>query len=104
MRFKMQQQALVFKYPKSPGYKKTGTSSEAAKAIKPKVSTIRDQVFEVLQSEALTADEVASALDMSILTVRPRCSELLRMGLIEETGTRRLNDSGKFAEVLRAKW
>lgn len=100
----MQQQALEFKYPKSPGYKKSGTSKEAAKAIKPKANTIRDQVFEVLQSEALTADEVASALDMSILTIRPRCSELLRMGLIEETGTRRLNDSGKFAEVLKAKW
>lgn len=99
----MQQQLDFNNYPNSPGYKKSGTSKLAARAIKPRVNSIRNQVYEVLQSEALTADEVAEALDLSILTVRPRCSELLRMGLIEETGTRRLNDSGKLAEVLRAK-
>lgn len=98
------QQTLNFKYPRSPGWKKDGTSKDAAMAVRTKANPIRNQVFEVLQSEALTADEVAEVLGLSILTVRPRCSELLRLGLIEETGTRRLNNSGKFADVLRAKW
>lgn len=101
----MSQLAMKFDgYPNSPGWKKDGTSKLAARAIKPRANSIRNQVLEVLQHEALTADEVAEALDLSILTVRPRCSELLKLGLIEETGVRRLNDSGKLAEVLRAKW
>lgn len=100
----MQQQTLNFSgYPNSPGWKKRGTSSEAARAIKPHANTLRNQVLEVLQHEEMTADEAAAAIGKTPFSVRPRITELFRLGLIEETGVRRLNDSGSFAAVWRAK-
>jgi predicted ArsR family transcriptional regulator len=47
----------------------------------------------------LTADEIAAALDESVLAVRPRVSELFHAGLIEKTGDRRPNASGLCAHV-----
>jgi len=47
----------------------------------------------------LTADEIAAALDESVLAVRPRVSELFHAGLIEKTGERRRNHSGLCAHV-----
>jgi predicted ArsR family transcriptional regulator len=47
----------------------------------------------------LTADEIAAALDESVLAVRPRVSELFHAGLIEKTGERRPNASGLCAHV-----
>mgnify|MGYP000322982922 CR=1 FL=1 len=50
----------------------------------------------------LTADECAAVLGESVLSIRPRFSELLGAGLIRETGQRRRNASGKMADVLVA--
>jgi predicted ArsR family transcriptional regulator len=50
-----------------------------------------------------TADEVAKDLNLSVLSVRPRVSELNRTGKIEQTGGRRKNDSGMTATVWRVK-
>jgi hypothetical protein len=50
----------------------------------------------------LTADQVARRVEQSILTIRPRCSELKRAGFLEPTGERRVNDSGMSAGVLKA--
>lgn len=100
----MEQQILdLNKYPNSPGWKKDGTSKDAARRIKKCSVTLREQVLEVLKHEELTSDEVATALGKSILSIRPRVTELFSRGLIEETGARRLNDSGAFAAVWRAK-
>lgn len=90
-------------YPSSPGFKRAGTSEEAAKAIAPKAATLRDQVLAALKEHALTADECATYLRRSILSVRPRLSELEALHLIEDTGRRRMNISGKSAIVWRAK-
>jgi predicted ArsR family transcriptional regulator len=48
-----------------------------------------------------TADEIAKDLNLSILSVRPRVSELHRSGEIEQTGGRRKNESGMTATVWR---
>lgn len=89
-------------YPHAPGFKRQGTSAEAAKAVKSRAATLRDEVLQVLARAALTADEVAERLGESVLSVRPRLSELSARGLIAETGARRQNASGKMASVWRA--
>jgi predicted ArsR family transcriptional regulator len=49
---------------------------------------------------ALTADTLAERLDLSILYVRPRVSELVKQARIVASGDRGLNASGKLAR----KW
>jgi DNA-binding Lrp family transcriptional regulator len=46
-----------------------------------------------------TADEIAKDLNLSVLSVRPRVSELKRLGKIKQTGARRKNESGMTATV-----
>jgi hypothetical protein len=48
-----------------------------------------------------TADEIAKDLNFSVLSVRPRVSELNRTGKIKQTGARRKNESGMTATVWR---
>jgi hypothetical protein len=63
--------------------------------------SIREQVFDCIAfSEGLTPDEVARRLAISVLTVRPRCSELVRRGRLVDSGERRANASGRLAKVL----
>lgn len=100
----MNQLAMRFdKYPNTPGWKKSGTSSDAANKMKPHSSTLRNQVLEALRHEEMTADEAAAAIGKTPFSVRPRVTELAKLGLIEESGVRRLNDSGSFAVVWRVK-
>ena len=71
-----------------------------------KAPTLRELCKAALQASdaGLTADEVAEVLDQSILSIRPRLTELGRLGDIEDTGERRKNQSGKKAIVWRMKW
>lgn len=89
-------------YPHQPGYRREGTSRRAAEAMKPRAPTLRDKVIMALKVEEMTADETAAALDKSILSIRPRFSEALALGLIADTGRTRANDSGVQATVWRA--
>lgn len=91
------------RYPTEPGYQMMETSFDAAKAVKPKASTLRDSVLALLRQRAMSADEVAGVLGESVLTIRPRVAELKRLGLIEETGQRHKNKSGKLATVWKVK-
>ena len=91
-------------YPDHPGWKAPGTSQQAAVRMAPQVTGLRARVLHSLKAGgAGTADEIADRLNVSILSIRPRFSELNRLGLIEETGERRSNDSGAAANVWRAK-
>lgn len=54
---------------------------------------VREKVLKALSKDR-TADEVASLLSLSVLSVRPRITELRNAGLIEKTGQRRKNASG----------
>ena len=58
---------------------------------------------QLLEQNELTADEVAERLGQSVLSVRPRISELKAKGKIEATAKRRCNVSGKRAVVWRKK-
>ena len=86
------------KYPHKPGWKRTGTSLEAARKISKSAET-RTKIIELLLEQPRTADEIATALGLSVLYVRPRFSELVALGLICETGERRKNDSTMSASV-----
>ena len=94
----------LFSYPAHPGAKERGgTSEEAANAIRPRAAILRDRVLRLLKAgQDLTADEIATALRESVLSVRPRVTELYRDRLIEKTPLRRKNASGMSATVWRA--
>lgn len=84
-------------YPDEAGWKTTGTSHDAAQSVD--ATLLRERVRTVLACEPLTADEVADILGESVLSIRPRCSELRRLGVIFDSMARRRNRSGKFAIV-----
>jgi len=87
-------------YPHTPGYKDNDTSKDAAKDIELIAPTVRAKVMlSLFMCGSQTADEVADHLDLSILTVRPRFSELRLVGEIKDSGVRRSNKSGKMAKV-----
>lgn len=86
-------------YPASPGYKAHGTSRAAAESVKPRAATLRDKALALLKDASLTADEVAAKLGETVLAIRPRITELKRMGEIEDTGRVRRNASGVMASV-----
>ncbi len=90
-------------YPDTPGSKGTdGTSQDAADAIAPIACHLRLMALLALShlGEA-TALEVVAATGLTRESIQPRLSELRGMGLVEATGARRRNPSGKSAAVLR---
>lgn len=92
-------------YPAIPGSKVGGTSSAAARAIKPGAAQLRKLALADVIGAGIggtTTDETAQRLGRSILSIRPRFSELLANGLIKKTGLRRTNESGMSATVWRA--
>lgn len=93
-------------YPLTPGYKTTGTSKEAATAMQPTAGTVREEVLNAVKASGrrgMTADEAATWLGYSVLTVRPRFSELKTSLLIIDSGLRRKNTSGINAIVWVAR-
>jgi predicted XRE-type DNA-binding protein len=93
----------LFDYPQSPGYRRTDTSREAAESIAPKAEDLRSKVMRMLRAGSMTADEIATILEIDKLSIRPRVSELVKMGKIYDTGMRHRNASGKRAVVWGAK-
>lgn len=94
---------MVNAYPHIPGAKGLdGTSQDAVKSIKPCVSYLRRVAMHSLGKlgEATVLEAVAVA-KVTRESLQPRFSELRAMGLVEPTGARRRNPSGKCAAVLR---
>lgn len=89
----------LFRYPDGPGYRNQDTSKLAAEAMSASAPLLRERCLAVLAFGPKTPDEVAQRLDLSILSVRPRFTELARMGRITDTGQRRRNASGRMAKV-----
>lgn len=88
------------RYPEVAGYKDRDTSKKAAESID--AGTLRADCLRALATLGKgTADMVAFYLDASVLSIRPRFTELLKMGKIEDTGERWKNDSGRSAKVWR---
>ncbi len=88
-------------YPNVPGFKVDGPSREAAVKEIGRAKTLRDRVVEVLRYGDKTADEVAMTMNETVLAVRPRLSELVKAGRIEDTGRRTPNESGHKATIWR---
>lgn len=90
----------LFRYPGSPGAQDRDTSRDAAQAIAPQAALLRGKALAVVEgSNGLTADEVAGRLGLSILSIRPRLTELSRLGKVRDGGSRRKNKSGRNAIV-----
>ena len=82
----------------------TDTSEKAAKDMKSRAPLLRERTLEqISNSTGLTADEIAANLGESILSIRPRVSELAKRGLVIKTDRTRRNHSGKAAIVWRAR-
>lgn len=91
-------------YPHVAGSKESSTSREAAVAIEAtgKAQRLRGLVLDWFRAgNTGTADECTHALGEDILSIRPRCAELHKQGLICQTGERRRADGGRSAHVWR---
>lgn len=96
------EQLDLLDYPYTPGWQKPETSIEAAETIAPQGKRLQAMVLGAIAEagdHGRTADEVATRLDLTPFTARPRCTELRQLGLIEDSGFRRENDSGSRAIV-----
>ena len=94
---------MADRYPDDPGAKgPDGTSQDAADAIAPSVPHLRRVAMLALArlGEA-TPLEVVAVAGVAREALQPRFSELRAMGMVEPTGARRRNPSGKYAAVLR---
>lgn len=94
-------------YPARPGYKERTTSKDAADVVEPNSSILRERAYNTLLAageDGLTADQVAAALDESVLAIRPRITELSKADppRIVPTGARRKNESKLMAKVWKA--
>lgn len=95
-------------YGDLPGFKEPMTSRDAAIAMRREAANIRALVFAAISAAGpggLSADEVALKLNRSVLSVRPRLTELgpKHLDKIEKTGKRRTNLSGMYAAVWRER-
>ena len=95
-------------YDSEAGYKVNGPSQEAAETIQPRAALLRELVLDAFKltekafkGDGMTADEAAALIGESILSIRPRLSELVSKGQLVDTGTRRKNASGRPATVWR---
>lgn len=92
----------LFTYPTDPGWKKTDTSRDAAKDMAGKAGKLRAAVLDTLWRHGpLTTEEIAVWAGHGYASIQPRTSELRLAGRIEDSGERRLNNSGKRAIVWR---
>lgn len=92
------------RYPDAPGFKEGDTSRKAAESVAPTAPHIRAGVLASLRAAGrggLTPDECAADLGLSVLSVRPRFTELSKSNKIHDGGERRKNASGRAAKVWR---
>lgn len=90
------------RYPGRAGFKVSGTSQDAANAIEGsgQAGRLRMAVLGFYARQNGTPDECAAYLGESILSIRPRCSELLTQGRLYRTGERRKSSEGRAQNVL----
>lgn len=88
-------------YPNAPGFYPSApeTSRQSAKAAAPRDKPLRQLCEEILSIKPMTADECAEKLGVDRLSIRPRISQLFKLGKIEDSGLRRQTISGSDAVV-----
>ncbi len=82
------------------------TSRLAALAVASRAPTLRQRVLEILSEgpaipETIFAQMRAEGVRTVLTSIRPRCSELARMGLITDSGRREKGEGGCSAIVWR---
>lgn len=80
----------------------SATSEAAARAIEPRAETLRRLVLDALREageRGMTDQEIQRRLDMDPSTERPRRGELVRDGLVRDSGQQRKTLSGRMATV-----
>jgi hypothetical protein len=85
-----------------PRQRHSETSGAAANAIRPRSTTLREKVLDFLRTRGdagATDEEIQDWLKMPASTERPRRIELVAMGLVKESRTRRTTRSGRAASV-----
>ena len=88
---------------RAPAVRISRTSQEAADSLGPAtLNAMQRRVLELLAAtpDGLTDEEMQRRLRMNPSTQRPRRIELMRRGLVAESGTRRTS-SGRMAVVWR---
>lgn len=95
--------------PEPPARRGEPTQAEAAAFIRDRAPTLRERVLGYIRSRTripamggATIEEIAAALDMKQSTVCGRVDELRKLGLIEDSGTKRATLAGVAAKVWRA--
>jgi|WetSurMetagenome_2_1015567.scaffolds.fasta_scaffold589897_2 hypothetical protein len=83
------------------------TARTAAQRMTPKAPSLRERVLDYLEHEQATPERIFAELKAQgvacvLTSVRPRCSELVRMGLIADSGRREPGEGGSAAIVWRA--
>ncbi len=89
-------------YPDHPGAKGIdGTSQDAADDIAASVPHLRrTALMSLARLGRAPALAIVAGTNLTREAILPRISELRRLGLVEPTGERRQNPSGKWAAVL----
>lgn len=96
--------------PRLPFHRRTqgaarAATMEAAERMRPDAPTLRAKVLVTIRAAGvggMTADECAESMRESVLAIRPRCTELVKLGALRRSGERRRNRSGVSASVLVA--
>lgn len=83
-----------------PRQRHSETSCDAADKIEPKAPTLREKVLHVISElGGLTDAECQQVLHLDPSTQRPRRIELVRMGLVVDSGAKRRTRSGRLAVI-----
>ena len=94
----MQREFDFDKYPNKAGHRGVRTSIASAEDINKQLSRLKKMVLLELSKvfpNGLTGTEIANKTRKSILSIRPRTTELKLQGLIIDTEETRKNDAGK---------
>ena len=84
----------------APYVKHSGTSKAAAKEIEPHMTDLQRQLLTWLRNNGPATDrEMQGWIPMDPNTQRPRRVELVRLGLVRDTGEKRKTRSGRSAVV-----
>lgn len=90
-------------YPHKAGFQANATgdtSEEGAAFITPHVAGMAAEIIGVLQAGARSPEEITSQMAVGgrrvlLTTVRARCTQLSRLGLVCDSGERGIGESGK---------
>lgn len=84
------------KYPNAAGYKDSDCSKEAALHVNRKLRKRQEEVLNALRKcfNGATSEEIALMVGRPALSIKPRLSELLKLGLVRKSGRKGKTELG----------